>query len=95
MRSYVLDREAEDLRREMGSGASDIARIVSEVRDKLSLEPTPSQSPDEERYRLMQAVTGFLTHAAAIKPLFVLLEDLHDADKATLDMLTQLFGLGH
>ena len=90
MRSYVLDRETDDLRREMGSGASDIARIVSEVRDKLRVEPAPSQSPDEERYRLMQAVTGFLTNAASIKPLFVLLEDLHDADKGTLDMLTHV-----
>ena len=35
----------------------------------------------------MQAVTDFLTNAAGVQPLFVLLEDLHDADKGTLDML--------
>ena len=35
MRSYVLDREAEDLRKELGSGATDVARIVSEIREKL------------------------------------------------------------
>ena len=36
----------------------------------------------------MQAVTSFLTNAAAVKPLLVVLEDLHDADKGTLEMLT-------
>src|SRR5512136_1459334 len=38
----------------------------------------------------MQAVTGFLTNAAAVQPILVVLEDLHDADKGTLDMLTHI-----
>src|SRR5512136_491816 len=38
----------------------------------------------------MQAVTGFLTNAACVQPLMVVLEDLHDADKGTLDMLTHV-----
>jgi tetratricopeptide (TPR) repeat protein len=36
----------------------------------------------------MQAVTSFLTNAAAVKPMLVILEDLHDADKGTLEMLS-------
>ena len=31
MRSYVLDREPKDLKKELGSGAVDVARIVSEI----------------------------------------------------------------
>jgi tetratricopeptide (TPR) repeat protein len=88
MRSYVLDREVEDLKKELGSGATDVARIVSEVREKLHVKPRESQNPEEDRYRLMQAVTSFLAHAAAVKPIMVLLEDLHDADKGTLEMLS-------
>src|SRR5512136_3381446 len=38
----------------------------------------------------MQAVTGFLTNAACVQPLLIVLEDLHDADKGTLDMLTHV-----
>ena len=37
---------------------------------------------------MLQAVTSFLTHAAAVKPMLVVLEDLHDADKGTLEMLS-------
>jgi len=90
MRSYVLSRETRDLRRELGTGAADVARIVSEVREKLKVEPRPPGDPEEERYRLMQAVTSFLTSAATVQPLLIILEDLHDSDKGTLEMLTHV-----
>jgi tetratricopeptide (TPR) repeat protein len=90
MRSYVLNREPEDLRKELGSGATDVVRIVSEIREKLKVEPRPAENPEEDRYRLMQAVTSFLSHAADVKPMLVILEDLHDADKGTLEMLTYI-----
>jgi eukaryotic-like serine/threonine-protein kinase len=90
MRSYVLSREAKDLREELGTGATDVARIVSEISEKLKVKPRPQKDPEEERYRLMQAVTTFLTNAACVQPLLIVLEDLHDADKGTLDMLTHI-----
>jgi tetratricopeptide (TPR) repeat protein len=90
MRSYVLSREATDLQKELGTGAADVAHIVSEIREKLKVKPRPKGDPEEERYRLMQAVTGFLSNAANVQPLLVVLEDLHDADKGTLEMLTQV-----
>jgi tetratricopeptide (TPR) repeat protein/archaellum biogenesis ATPase FlaH len=90
MRSYVLSREVKDLREELGTGAADVARIVSEIRERLKVKPRPQKDPEEERYRLLQAVTGFLTSAAGVQPLLVVLEDLHDADKGTLDMLTHV-----
>src|SRR5207248_1553568 len=46
--------------------------------------------PDEERWRLFQAVTAFLTNASAVQPLVIVLEDLHWADRGTLDLLTYL-----
>jgi hypothetical protein len=87
LRSYVLSREVRDLREELGSGAADVARIISEIRERLKVRPRPQKDPEEERYRLMQAVTEFLTNAANVQPMLVVLEDLHDADKGTLDML--------
>jgi tetratricopeptide (TPR) repeat protein/archaellum biogenesis ATPase FlaH len=90
MRSYVLSREVKNLREELGTGAADIARIVSEIRERLKVKLRPQKDPEEERYRLMQAVTSFLTNAACVQPLLVVLEDLHDADKGTLDMLTHV-----
>jgi tetratricopeptide (TPR) repeat protein/predicted Ser/Thr protein kinase len=90
MRSYVLSREVKDLREELGTGAADVARIVSEIREKLKVKPRPRGNPEEERYRLMQAVTSFLSNAATVQPLLIILEDLHDSDKGTLDMLAHI-----
>jgi tetratricopeptide (TPR) repeat protein/archaellum biogenesis ATPase FlaH len=90
MRSYVMDRDVKDLREELGTGAADVARIVSEIREKLKVKPRLQKDPEEERYRLLQAVTSFLTNAAGVQPLLVVLEDLHDADKGTLEMLTHV-----
>jgi tetratricopeptide (TPR) repeat protein len=90
LRSYVRTRKAKDLREELGSGAYDVARIVSEIRERLQVKPRPRRGPEEDRYRLLQAVTDFLGNAAKVKPMLVVLEDLHDADKGTLEMLTHV-----
>jgi len=90
LRSYVLSRDVKDLREELGTGAADVARIVSEIRERLKIKLRPQKDPEEERYRLLQAVTGFLINATCVQPLLVVLEDLHDAEKGTLDMLTHV-----
>jgi len=90
LRSYVLSREVKDLREELGTGAVDVARIISEIRERLKVKLRPQKNPEEEKYRLLQAVTEFLSNAAAVQPMMVVLEDLHDADKGTLEMLTHV-----
>ena len=87
LRSYVLSRDAKDLKEELGSGAADVARIISEIRERLKIKLRAQKDPEEERYRLLQGVSGFLTNAAAVQPMLIVLEDLHDADKGTLEML--------
>jgi len=90
MRSYVLTREPDDLRRDLGSGATEVARLVSEVRDRLQVELRPPGDPEDDRWRLLQAVSGFLHSASMIQPLLLVLEDLHDADRGTIDLLLHL-----
>jgi hypothetical protein len=100
MRSYVLARDPEDLKRDLGTGAGEVARILSEIRDRVALSPDPSPkvgggagvgaSAEEDQLRLLQAVTAFLRNASSVQPLVIVLEDLHWADRATLDLLTYL-----
>jgi serine/threonine protein kinase len=87
MRSYVLAREPEGLKSDLGTGAAEVARIVSEVRDRVQVELRPSGDPEDDRYRLLQAVTTFLRNASTVQPLLIILEDLHWADRGTLDLL--------
>ena len=90
MRSYVLERNTDNLRAELGQGAGDVARIVPEVRELLHIEPRQAVGAEDDRYRLLQSVTSFLRNASTTQPLAIVLEDLHDADSGTLDMLTYL-----
>jgi serine/threonine protein kinase/tetratricopeptide (TPR) repeat protein len=90
LRSYVLSRDPKDLKEELGSGAADVARIISEIRERLKIKLRTQKDPEEERYRLLQGVSEFLTNAGAVQPMLIVLEDLHDADKGTLEMLTHV-----
>ena len=90
MRTYVLDRPPEALKEELGTGAMEVARIVSEIRERAQVEPRQSGDPEDDRWRLLQAVTTFLRNAAATQPIMLVIEDLHWADKGTLDLLVHL-----
>src|SRR5205085_88562 len=46
--------------------------------------------PDEDRWRLYQALSSFLHNASRVQPLLIILEDLHWADRGTLDLLVFL-----
>ena len=90
LRTYAQTCDVNRLREELGTGAPDVARILSEIRERLKIEPRPKGDPEEERYRLLQAVSNFLGTIAAAKPLLIILEDLHSADGGTLEMLQHL-----
>lgn len=91
LRTYVLNREPEDLKKELGTNAGDVARIVSEIRERVDVEPrVAAGNPEEDRWRLLQAVSGFLRNASTVQPLLLVLEDLHWADRGTLDLLLHL-----
>lgn len=89
IRSYVLERDAEALRSEMGAGAADIAEIVPDVKERLpDLRPAPEvDNPEQARFRLFDSITIFLKNAAQNQPLVLILDNLHGADKPSLLLL--------
>ena len=89
IRSYVREREPDRLRSEMGSGAADIAEIVSDVRERIpDLPPSPQlDDPEQARFRLFDSVTAFLKSASRGQPLVIILDNLHWADKPSLLLL--------
>lgn len=88
--AYASTVDTETLKQQVGANAGDIARIVPEIGHDLGVDPSAAADPDEDRYRLMRAVSNFLQNIAASQPLLVVLEDLHDADSSTLEMLNYL-----
>jgi class 3 adenylate cyclase len=90
-REYARAQEDAELREQLGSGAPEIAKLVSEVRERFPDVPeAPPLESEAERLRLFESVASFLRHAAAEQPLVVVLDDIHWADKPTLLLLQYL-----
>ena len=88
IRSYAREADPVALAWEMGSGATEIARVVPEIAERLGDAGTPEAGDDEQaRFRLFDAIGGFLTAAASSRPLLIVLDDLHWADEPSLLML--------
>jgi len=88
IRSYVRETDPDQLRSEMGSGAADIAEVVSDVRERLpGLQPAPQLEPDQARFRLFDSIAAFLKTASQRQPLVLVLDDLHWADQPSLALL--------
>jgi predicted ATPase len=88
VRGYVRAHEPHLLAAELGVGAAVVAQLVPELRELLpDLPEPPPLAPAPARFRLFDAVTGFLQRAAARQPLVLLFDDLHAADAPSLLLL--------
>lgn len=89
MRGYLQHRDSGILREQLGSGAADIAEMVPEVRQRVPDLPSipPLADPEQARFRLFDAVTTCLSRAAHDRPLVIVLDNLHWADRPSLLLL--------
>jgi DNA-binding CsgD family transcriptional regulator len=85
--TYLRERESQALTAELGSSAAELARMVPMLRERLDITPPPPGDPEEDRWRLLDAAMELLRAVGLMQPLLVVLEDLHDADRGTLDLL--------
>ena len=88
IRSYVERADPAALRADLGPGAADMAQLVPEVRERLpDIGTAPRIDPEQARFRLFDSVASFLRRASARRPLLLVLEDLHWADRASVLLL--------
>jgi predicted ATPase len=55
---YVNTAETSEVLAVLGSGATEIAAIVPEVRQRLDIDPRPPGDPEDDRWQLLQAVSS-------------------------------------
>jgi tetratricopeptide (TPR) repeat protein len=69
-------------------GGGELGQMVPELMRRITDLPIPqSMNPEGQRYRLFEAVAGLIAQASASRPMVLLFDDLHWADKPTLLML--------
>jgi len=89
MRVWLEGHDDDELRATLGAAAAPIAEILPEIRHRFRdlgpLLPTPD--PQQQRFRLFDAMAGFWKAAAAAEPLLLIIDNLHWADASSLRML--------
>jgi predicted ATPase len=76
------------LRQDLGRGAPVLARLLPELAATLGEVPAVvSLGPEEERFRLFEAVAQFLLALARRRPVVLVLDDLHWTDRDSLQLL--------
>jgi len=89
LRPYAHARGTEVLRRLLGALIVELRRLLPEV--ELRADRTETGVPDEERReRFLRTIHLLLEDAAAQRPVLLVLEDFHDADVASRDLLRYL-----
>ncbi len=88
LRALLREAEPAALQAQLGTGASDLAQLLPELRDPFpDLPEPPALEPESARFRLFEAVSAFLTRAGQARPLVLVLDDLHAADAPSLLLL--------
>jgi predicted ATPase len=89
--AYVRDAQPAVLQAQLGAAPRLLAGLLPEIELKLHHLPWgPNLAPEQARLRLFDAVADFLRAIAAPRPAVLLLDDLHWADTATLDLLVHV-----
>ncbi len=85
LRSYLRSTDADDIRRQMGSGARDIAQMLPELRDLFpDLPAAPDPDSESARFQLFDSTATLLRNAARARPMLIVLDDLQAADTPSI-----------
>jgi predicted ATPase len=93
LRGLLRELDPEALGERVAGGGADLAQMLPELRERLPdlSEPSPA-SPGTARFRLFDALSGFLRRTSEDRPLLLVLEDLHAADAPSLLLLQFVVG---
>jgi DNA-binding CsgD family transcriptional regulator len=85
---YARQTAPADLHRLLGPAAPLLAQLVPAVRQALpDMPPAAALSSNEERFRLFDAVARLLLSITGERPVLLVLDDLHWADRDSLQLL--------
>ena len=96
LRQYVTACPFAELAGQVGPGSGELRPLVPELHERIpELPPALTGDPEGGRYRVFEAAVALLREAAQTRPLLLVLDDLHWADKPSLLLLRHLIRSSH
>ena len=75
----------------LGANGGELTRLLPNLELRVGPLPPPARGdPDTERHRLHTAVGDVLTRASRVRPLLLVVDDIHWADASSLSLLRHL-----
>ena len=91
LRALVRSAPDEVLERHVADHGGELARIVPDLERRVESLPSPAATDAEtERLLLFEAVTGIIGATSTEAPVLLVLDDLHWADRSSLQLLLHL-----
>ena len=88
LRHYARSAPLDGLAGRLGPGAGELARLVPELAPHVASDREAAiGDPETRRYLLFDAVSSLLAEASRQAPVLLVLDDLHWADRSTLQLL--------
>jgi len=88
---YAARADVDELRADLSQYGAAVAGIAPLLKERVpDLPALPALQPDEERYRLFDAVAQFVLATARRAPVVLVLDDLHWADGGSIALLRHL-----
>jgi class 3 adenylate cyclase/DNA-binding NarL/FixJ family response regulator len=89
LRPYAQSRGTEILKRLLGTLTGELRRLLPEI-ELASANEDMTIRDDERRERFLRVIQLLLEDAASLRPVVLVLEDMHEADAASRDLLSYL-----
>jgi DNA-binding SARP family transcriptional activator/tetratricopeptide (TPR) repeat protein len=91
LRHYVRGESLDGALTRFGAGGVELARLIPELAQQLPHAPEAvPDDPETRRYLMFEAVSALLSEACGQAPVLLILDDLHWADRSTLQLLRHL-----
>ena len=87
LRHYARSSSLDGPAGRLGPGAGELARLVPELAPHVAADAGAPDDPETRRYLLFDAVSSLLAEASRQAPVLLVLDDLHWADRSTLQLL--------
>ena len=93
LRSLIDETDDKQLAETLRAGDADLLPLIPDLAERLpKISESEALEGEQARFRFFDSLAGFLRRSARLRPLVLVLEDLHWADRDSMPLISFLAG---